>query len=330
MNNKDQKPIFFLDDNIEGHNAKLCFIKRESSNYVFYRAEVKDEISKKLKEWLKENINEIKRMSPEDQLKNFTELDEYESFKKEWKEKFFKKRYEWERYKLKDLKKIYNNLTAFMIYIRYKDDNGDTMVVGQVRKIKPSYVLKKDGYWNLLFDGVAFNKITPSNEGVMIDKYADFIFRINLNESSEAIIFNHANFEDILDIREEIKNNAKSIICNSNLSQYLDDSNEIWKIVEGDRTLQRMIVNPRIKKCINNVNIDSFIELKNRLPDNEIGYYIDKENRKIKLPNTGQDEKETLKNRKKAIRNIIKVVGYVYSISLDNKHIVEGDPYNIK
>lgn len=292
MNNK----IIFPELNNNNNYVQICFIRKYRQNkktyYVFYNVEMEKGISITLKEWLEENINlcnnksfssyNPSNYSNEDEYFNFESLDKWTIFS----EKAFT--IQTEKVELSDIKR---NLIGYIIYVKVDD-----FILGQIRKLSPSNVLDKKGFYRLLFDNSKFNDL-HEEIGLRIDKKADLVF-IKSDEKSEAIIFDQKNFKLIFDMHEEEKKEAIKILDKISILKNHPDYDALKQITSDDRTIQRMLINPVVKNYLNEIDFSTIKQLKLELED-EIAFKIDDENQQI-IFKTG--------NEKKGIHDLIKTV----------------------
>jgi len=294
--------------------VQICFIRKyrhnKKSYYVFYNVEIEKRISITLKEWLEQNISlcnnksfssyNPSNYSNEYEYFNFESLDKWTIFS----EKAFT--IQNEKVELSDIKR---NLIGYIIYVKVDD-----FILGQIRKLSPSNVLDKKGFYRLLFDNSKFNDL-HEEIGLRIDKKADLIF-IKNDEKSEAIIFDQKNFKLIFDMHEEEKKEAIKILDKISILKNHPDYDALKQITSDDRIIQRMLINPVVKNYLNEIDYFTIKQLKLELGD-KIAFKIDDENQQI-IFKTG--------NEKKGIHDLIKTVTSKYNRSLNNKHIIESTP----
>jgi len=294
--------------------VQICFIRKyrhnKKSYYVFYNVEIEKRISITLKEWLEQNISlcnnksfssyNPSNYSNEYEYFNFESLDKWTIFS----EKAFT--IQNEKVELSDIKR---NLIGYIIYVKVDD-----FILGQIRKLSPSNVLDKKGFYRLLFDNSKFNDL-HEEIGLRIDKKADLIF-IKNDEKSEAIIFDQKNFKLIFDMHEEEKKEAIKILDKISILKNHPDYDVLKQITSDDRIIQRMLINPVVKNYLNEIDYSTIKQLKLELGD-KIAFKIDDENQQI-IFKTG--------NEKKGIHDLIKTVTSKYNRSLNNKHIIESTP----
>ena len=298
--------------------VQICFIRKYRQNkksyYVFYNVEIEKEISITLKGWLEKNIylcnnksfssynpsNYSNKYEYEYEYFNFESLDKWTIFS----EKAFT--IQNEKVELSDIKR---NLIGYIIYVKI-----DGFILGQIRKLSPSNVLDKKGFYRLFFDNSKFNDLQEET-GLRIDKKADLVF-IKSDEKSEAIIFDQKNFKLIFDMHEEEKKEAIKILDKISILKNHPDYDVLMQITSDDRIIQRMLINPVVKNYLNEIDYSTIKQLKLELGD-KIAFKIDDENQQI-IFKTG--------NEKKGIHDLIKTVTSKYNRSLNNKHIIESTP----
>lgn len=310
----------------DDEKTQLVFVKKyrqyskeyqqqKETKYVFYRANIVKEVSEKLEIWLVDNIKKVdgKHLIESNTSENGDNLKYVDlSTVERWG--FFKDRaFTITTQDDADLFKIKSNLIAYIVYI--KNDEND--VVGYVRKITPSSVLNQTGRFKLLSSGSVFNEI-KEDKGIKIGEHADVIFRIE-NDISEGVIIDEPNFNSIFDMYEQQENESIKILNNIAIISDHPEKDEIESIVRNDRRIQKMLINPIVEEHMNEITFEIFRILKQEIPETLL-FDVDESNKQIIFP---EDDK------KKAIRDFIKVIGWRYLKSLDLTHIIEGTPAEI-
>lgn len=300
---------------------QICFIKKSrikgKTTYTFLKASIEKEISKTFRGWFTENI----RKAEERKIDTYNPSISSDSI--EWIDLnsvnnwdlFLEKAFcinedETERSNrsIASLDEVKRHLIGFIIYIKK-----DKSIYGQIRKRSPSNVLNKSGIYNIYFGNSVFNEM-KEEKGFQVDEFADLIFEVS-DESSYAIIYNKSNFKDIFDMREQEKRDALEVI--SKVSLFTKNKvvyEKIMIIVEDDRNLQKMLINPSFSEYFEEVDFSVLNELKNEV-SNGVNFEIDVTNQDLILP-VGKE--------KEAVKDIIKSVTGRYKRSLNRKHIVES------
>ena len=302
---------------IENEDVGLCFVRKSRQNqrtsYHFYKGNISKKISDELKKWLIENLNSLKKT----ELKpynpnNYRDAEHLDLDKIDTWAHFKKSAFDLAHQEITGLDTIKHNLIAFIIYIKLKDT-----IIGQVRKVTSSSLLDKKGLYTLFFDDSAFNEL-KEQKGIEIDKYADLIFKFT-SQSSEGAILHKFEFNSIFDVFSQEKRESVNILKSCKLIDNHQNKQEIIKIVEDDRMIQRMLINPLVKAHLNEVDFETVKELKKEIKE-DIAFDIEESSKQIIFPKD---------NIKAAIRDFIKVISQKFSRSLDNKHIWEGTPERV-
>jgi len=295
-------------------SAELCFVRKYRqkgvTHYIFYRANIKTEVSEVLKEWLIKKTSEISNI----ELKEYT-IDDFEDAEyinlkeiNKWSE-FEQKAFTLEHQEEEILEKIKNHLIAFVIYVKQDD-----LVIGYIRKITPASLLNKKGLYSLFLKDSSFNEI-KEQKGIEIDNSADLVFKISKDKSEGAILKKY-NFNSIFDIFEQQKTDSVKILKESDLITKHPEIAEIENIVKSDRQIQKMLLNPLFKEHAKEINFDTLKKLKDEVGD-KICFELDESN---KVPIFPADKK------KEAIKDFIKTISYRYQRDLDSKHVLESKP----
>lgn len=310
----------------DDEKTQLVFVKKyrqyskeyqqqKETKYVFYRANIVKEVSEKLEIWLVDNIKKVdgKHLIESNTSENGDNL-KYVNLSTVERWGFFKDRaFTITTQDDADLFKIKSNLIAYIVYIK----NNENDVVGYVRKITPSSVLNQTGRFKLLSSGSVFNEI-KEDKGIKIGEHADVIFRIE-NDISEGVILDEPNFNSIFDMYEQQEKESIKILNSIAIISDHPEKDEIESIVLNDRRIQKMLINPIVEEHMNEMTFETFRILKQEIPET-LSFDVDELNKQIIFP---EDDK------KKAIRDFIKVIGWRYLKSLDLTHIVEGTPSEI-
>lgn len=292
---------------------QICFIKKYRDNkttrYTFSNVSISKEISETFLEWLKINFgNALGKTfvpyNPSIPLENLETIN-LQSIEN-WK--YFEQKAFALNEKESDLEKVKKHLVGFMIYLKKAD-----IIYGQIRRVSPSSILNKKGIYNLCFRESTFNEIKEENE-FKIDDQADLIFKHSQN-SSYSIIFDKENFKLVFDMKEEEKREA--LLNVESFGIFSNDGACLTKIkylIENDRTLQSMLINPCFKNYINEIDFEVLKELKEEVQE-EICFELDYNNEIFILPEG---------NEKQAVKDLIKSISGRYNRSLNKKHILES------
>lgn len=305
-----ETPTFSNED-----QAQICLIRKyrttngeeRKTNYSFFKIGVHKTISEEIKKWLVENFKKIEGKQIIEYNPS-TELEELEKIElnglEVWKD-FEEKAFSGLNFQEIDLNQLKKNLSGIIIFIK---KNGE--IYGQIRKVTRSNVLDKKGWYTLFFGEDKFNNLIEE-KGIRLDKNADFIFYCKDNKC-EGIILDKTNFKSIFDLWEEYKKkalvNAKEIELFKN-SQYSDS---FYKIVEEDRIIQKMLINPAFEEYLNELNYADLLSLKQEVPD--ISFELNENSKQFVLPQGKEKE---------AIRDLIKLISGRFSRSINNKHVME-------
>jgi hypothetical protein len=297
--------------------VNLCFVRKYrnkgKSYYVFYRANINNKVSQKLKEWFQNQINQID--NKEYPIYTKTNFEDYEYVQLDnvsvWQD-FLDKAFSLETQEDEILSKIKNQLTAFIVY--HKKGNE---IIGYSRRILPSSVLSKEGLFALFLEDSSFSDLVEQ-KGVEIDKYADLVFKIT-KEKSEGIILNKYNFNGTFDIIEQQKNEALEIIRRDPIIKNNPSFSMVESEISKNRTFQKMLLNPVVNKNLEAVDYEYLKTAKEKL-GTEIEYNLDEQNKTIIFP-VGKE--------KEAIHSYLKAKGYKYQKTIDDKHYLESNPERV-
>jgi len=296
---------------------RLCFVRKYRQNkltrYIFYRADINQKVSRFIKDWLSKRLSEVDNK----EYGNYTmdNFDDYEFVDlgtiNSWKD-FEEKAFSISTQEDSILEKIRHNLIAYIVYVKQK--NG---TFGFIRKITPSSLLNKKGLYSLFMDNSSFNDI-KEQKGIEIDEYSDLVFLKDEN-GSMGIIRNKYYFNGIFDIFTQQKNDAVEIIHNDPVLQGHPSLNIIEKEVSNNRMFQKMLLNPVVSKNLEVVNFEQFKKAKDDL-GTEVSYEVDEENKTIIFP---------VGSEKDAVHSYIRVKGYKYQKTIDDKHYLESNPERV-
>lgn len=282
--------------------------KERQTNYSFFKIGLKKDISSKLKDWVIANFKSVKDKkiidyNPSVELEDLEKID-LRNFNA-WRE-FEDNAFKGINFKEIQLKQIGKSAVGLVMFVKTNDG-----VFGQIKRISPSYILSKGLSYILHFDGASFSDLKEET-GIRLDHKADFIFYTN-KEKSEGIIINKDNFNFVFDVWEEYK---KKALSNSKNIKIFADSfcfDLLCQLVESDRQIQRMLINPLIERYLNEISYPELKALKNGAPS--LNFEIDEEKQDFILP---------LGNEKEAIRDLIKAVSGRFGFTINQKHLVEN------
>ncbi|PJE81270.1 hypothetical protein COU58_03500 [Candidatus Pacearchaeota archaeon CG10_big_fil_rev_8_21_14_0_10_32_42] len=304
-------PIFNEED-----QAQICLIRKyrttngeeKKTNYSFFKIGVHKKISDEIKGWLSENFKKIenKNIIEYNPSVEMEELEKVELNGLEvWKE-FEEKAFSGFNFQEIDLTKLKTHLSGIIIFIKKGDE-----VYGQIRKVTRANILDRKGWYTLFFGKDKFNDLIEE-KGIRLDKGADFIFYCK-KEKCEGIILDKSNFKSIFDLWEEYK--KKAIVNTKEIKLFKENeySDSFYKIVEEDRIIQKMLINPAFEKYLNEIDYSDLKSLKQEVPN--IGFDLNEETQNFVLP-VGKE--------KDAIRDLIKVISGRFGRSINNQHIIEN------
>lgn len=291
---------------------QMCFCRKYRANgntkYIFYRANIFEDVANEFKNWLTNHINSLKDKDIKE-MSGYTEgylhsvdLDNISTWKY-----FEDNAFSIGCQELIDLKSIKRNLNNYVIYIKLNDT-----LVGYTTCVRPSNVLVKRGFVRLQFNNSTFNQIN-NNKDVEINKLCSFLF-ISNNTLKKGLIFNKDDFESIFDMNEQYQREAEHIIRTSNIFQFFTNKEKILEIVKSDRVIQKMLRNPVSQKSISEIKIEDISIIKECLCD-DVNFTIDKENNIV----LGENEKA-------AVRDLIKAIGHHFNKTIYGNNIIESSP----
>lgn len=296
---------------------QICFVRKYrhkgKTHYMFYHAKIKKKVSGVLLSWLSNNIQRVNGKEFEEatisnfqnpEYVNLNEVDIWQLFK----EKAFTLEQENEEI----LEKIKQGLVAFVVYIKQGSN-----IIGYARNITPSKVLTKKGLYSIFLDDSTFNDIRE-RKGIEVDEYADLVFKISDRES-EGVILVKYNYNSIFDIITQQRKDSIKALRKSPLFNQHERKSEIEAIVNKNRMLQKMILNPIFKERVSEITFETFKTLKAEL-NSKVSFEIDETNQKVLFPN----DKET-----EAIKDFIKTISSKFARDIDKKHILEVEPERI-
>ncbi|AEH24468.1 hypothetical protein [Pyrococcus yayanosii] len=310
----------------------------ESTNkryrYLFYPAEITDDVAENLKEILSNYISMTLNTQGENNLPSYhPDIDELPCYVELTSENFPYWQDFVEVLKLdsdsrqeRAPKTLETNLWGYLFYLR-----SENYAIGYAKKLSKSKVLKKKKLLKggLVHRGILFNSVEEI-EGIELDISTDFIFVVKFDQEdnptqSWGIIWNKSNFEALLDVYEYQKEKAMGILgqCRT-LPQLLseEDLANLKATVEGNRQLHKMLLNPVTAKYMNEVTINDFKEVKKKFRD--VSFDIDENNQKVLLPSPNSEEYI------KAVREVLSIIGARFGKTMNNQHIFKGKPEEIR
>jgi len=298
----------------DGARAQLVFVRKYRQNkvtrYIFYRANIQQRVSNELKTWLLDNVVGVSGRQVNDY--NTAEDHDYEHVDlndiDNWSE-FNDKAFALDCQEIDDIAKIKTHLIAFMVYIQQNDG-----IVGTVRRITSGNLLDKTGVYALFLDDSSFSDI-KEEKGVRVDKYSDLVFHLS-GDTAEGVIKQKWAFNTIFDIYEQQKRESVELLETCTLLDAHPNRDDILSLVQEDRQVQRMLMNPLVREHMGDVDFETMKQLKTEIPE-VLSFDIDEANQQVLFPE---------ENRKQAVHDFIKVIALKYWRSLDRDHIAEATP----
>lgn len=322
--------------------------ENQQYKYVFYPAQISDEVVDRLKESLSDHVNYLSKLKMESIPVYHPDLEETPSYVElspvkfpYWSNFIEAIRLDYEEDKVP--KNIKSNLWGYLFYLR-----NPYHAIGYAKRLSKTTVVKKRFLkGGLVHRGKVFNSAEEIKEdklilafnsiedveGIELDDSMDLMFVVKFNDedpdiidSSWGIIWSKGGFESLLDVYEYQKQNAMQILkqCNTLPSVLTDEDLQNFKqAVESNRQLHKMLLNPVTKQYMNEATIDDFKWVKEKL-GNEVSFDIDKNTDKVILPPV--DSKEYTK----AVREVLGVIGARFTKTLNDKHISKGKPEELR
>jgi|GEM_PF-4250664 len=223
-------------------------------------------------------------------------------------------------------KKLESNLWGYMFYLY-----NDNYVIGYAKRLSPSKILKTSVIRARIHDDIILDSVQEV-KGIEFDESADFVFVIELDSNgnpskSWGVIWNKNGFESMLDVYEHQKQKALEVLnrCRTLPSILSDDDLERFKeVVESNRQLHKMLLNPVTEKYMNEVTLKDFKQVKEKFGD-EVSFDIDEEQGKVVLPSSDSN-----RDYLKAIREVLGVLGARFTKTLNDDHILRGKPEELR
>lgn len=196
---------------------------------------------------------------------------------------------------------------SYLVYAKSPES-----IFARMNKITPSYILNKGGFF--LTD--TFKKV-QEEAGVKLEREADLAIHYDLAEDRAiAWIWHGTRFESMFDVVEHQVETAQAFI-NKELATLVDE--EILKsVILEDRNLTKMLNKPIIQAGNFNTDIQYIKDVKAKAPE----LAIEIKRNKLIIP-------EDAKEKKKAIKDLLKVIAYHITRTLDDAHILEGNPIRV-
>lgn len=317
-----------------GNNGviQLFFGKKRRENnetkYNFYRAPIADDVRDLLIKILKKNFKRISRDNLVDEINDengdyfvkrelddinnwknfeyviFNELDKFQDKTEGEIDKFNKNKKKKVR-KTNKLEKMKSNLNSYLFV--YENDE---LIIGQINRIFPKNVIVDPSVIRLVFQEELFTKIN-SDENVEIGEHSDILFFIN--KDYNICFTKNNNFIEIFDMNEQYESEACDVINRSSFVNYCDDE-DIEKTIIESRIIQKMLNNPMTIKGFENFEWESFNNSITEI-NKEFSFRI--ENNNVILDTN---------NKSDAFKDVIKVIGYRFTKTLNDNEIIEGVP----
>lgn len=310
--------------------------KEESTpyKYLFYPATITDEVAENFKEILSIYIDSIPKLETGSIPVYHPDLEEFPCYVELTSDGFPY----WSHfvnvlkldYETRAPKNIESNLWGYLFYLR-----APYYAIGYAKRLSKTKIVKKKRFLKggLVDRNIVFNAVEEI-DGIEFDDSVDFLFVVEFNkgnpnqvESSWGIIWNKNGFESMLDVYEHQKQKALEVLnrCRTLPSILSDDDIERFKeVVESNRQLHRMLLNPVTEKYMNEVTLKDFKQVKEKFGD-EVSFDVDEEQSKVVLPSPDSN-REYLK----AIREVLSVFGARFTKTLNDDHILRGKPEELR
>ncbi|ASJ08059.1 hypothetical protein A3L11_01985 [Thermococcus siculi] len=316
--------------------------------YLFYYAGITDEVADSLKEILSTYIGSLSKLETESIPRYHPDLEETPCYVElspidfpywSYFTEALRLDYEVER----TPKNIESNLWGYLFFLR-----GSQYAIGYAKRLSKSKVVKKRFLkGGLVHRGTVLNSIEETGddglilafnaietvEGIEFDNSADFVFIVrfderdpNRAESSWGVIWNKGGFESLLDVYEHQKQKALEVLEQCNMLQSVladEDLQNFKQVVESNRQLYKMLLHPVTRQYMNEATIEDFKWVKEKFGE-EVSFDIDETANRVILPPTNSKE------YKKAVREILGVIGARFTKTLNNKHISKGKPEELR
>ncbi len=206
------------------------------------------------------------------------------------------------------LKRISKDAIAYVVSITHAD-----FVVGYLRRMEKRNVLRQSGRYRVFTSGTTLSRISEE-KGIIVDAQCDFVFLVD-REGKTGWALNERNYEKFFDINEERMKNAVRSIGSSELMKFIPFGEEVMTLVKSDRGLQNQLLSTNVQTGISEFEIDKFRKSVEILQKGGVELQFSLRGDKV-LINDG--------NRRKGVSQLLGVVGYRYSRSLTNEHLVES------
>jgi hypothetical protein len=179
-------------------------------------------------------------------------------------------------------------------------------------RITPSYIMHKGGFLlTSTFDDLI------EIEGVKLDAEPSFLLSYDLQKDTcVSVIFDQSEFEQLFDLFEHQKEQAKKF-AEDRLANLIDPDIANSVILES-RQLVKMLNKPLIQEGYINTEIGYIGRVKDKTP----GLAFTVEGNRIVLP-------DSPKERKQAVKDLIKAISHHFTKTLDDAHVIEGNPIRV-
>ena len=279
------------------------------TSFTFKSVNINHTVADQLKKWLKGGINQIMAAytnfetdptSQPDEV-SLDDLDNWSRF-----ETFLKNPTLYRPEEL--LQKIANDAVGYAVYITHNN-----FMVGYFRRLAKKNILKQSGRYMLFISGTTLSHI-KEQRGIVVDSKCDFVFLVD-GKGKAGWVLNSANYEKFFDIEEKRKREAVKFAQGSPLLGLIEAPNEIISLVGTDRGLQRQLLSPNVQKGMGEFNFSNLSASVTALKSAGVELHFGINNGSVEF---------TENNKRRAISQLLGIVGYRYSRSLMNNHLVES------
>ncbi|AIU69257.1 hypothetical protein TEU_02260 [Thermococcus eurythermalis] len=334
-------PLDKVQDEVPVITPRMFIIKRyrtpkeESTpyKYLFYPATITDEVVGSFKEILSTYIDYISELETESIPMYHPDLEEFPCYVELTSDGFPYWSYFVNvlrlDYEAKAPKNIESNLWGYLFYLR-----APYYAIGYAKRLSKSKIVKKKRFLKggLVDRNIVFNSVEEI-DGIEFDESVDFLFVVKFSKndpnqvkSSWGIIWNKNGFESLLNVYEYQKQKALEVLeqCNTLQSVLTDEDLQNFKqTVESNRQLHKMLLHPVTKQYMNEATIEDFKWVKEKFGD-EVSFDIDEDSNRVILPPTDSEE------YKKAVREVLGVIGARFTKTLNDQHISKGKPEELR
>lgn len=303
--------------------AHICFIRKyrdhnKNTRYVFKSPEIDaNNVSNMFLTWLKnnymkidfDNISEYNAGVPQEtnEWTNLNDVGAWDYFLNPINHDFDRE------ISQSELDKMDTSFAGIMIFCRK-----DGCVYGQIKRLKPKFVLNNSEGFLAIFDQNENNYISKlqNEKGFRISSDSDILFNIDSEGVGRAVIFSKEQFEDIFDLSQELKQNAINVLYNIELFVENPAFQDILSFVEEDRTIQKMLNNRVfLDGSVKYLTFDELKRLK-EIAGEILLFEISEEGNDFILPDDAK--------KGKALRQIIKAISRRYIVGEDGKIFMEN------